>query len=119
MPLVSGRNLAGNADVIAMVRKEASGSIRLGLDLNGGVEFILELIPDKELLARFAEGGTAADREKMEKQIVTEFNRYREQAIETLAQAARIAEYLRVGHHAVRSAFGVVEGADHFARREG
>ena len=84
VPLVSGRNLAGNADVIAMVRKEASGSIRLGLDLNGGVEFILELIPDKELLARFAEGGTAADREKMEKQITTEFNRYREQAIETL-----------------------------------
>ena len=39
VPLVSGRNLAGNADVIAMVRKEASGSIRLGLDLNGGVEF--------------------------------------------------------------------------------
>ncbi|MBS1368650.1 MAG: protein translocase subunit SecD [Lentisphaeria bacterium] len=84
VPLVSGRNLAGNADVIAMVRKEASGSIRLGLDLNGGVEFILELIPDRELLAKFAEGGNAADREKMERQIGTEFNRYREQAIETL-----------------------------------
>ena len=32
-----------NRDVLSMVRKRASSSIRLGLDLNGGVEFILEL----------------------------------------------------------------------------
>ena len=57
VPLVKGSNLAGNADVIALVRKEAAGSIRLGLDLNGGVEFVLELIPDRELLAGFAGGG--------------------------------------------------------------
>ena len=84
VPLMRGGDLAGNADVIALVRKKASGSIRLGLDLNGGVEFILELIPDKELLAKFEAEGTAADRSKMEKLIASEFNRYREQAIETL-----------------------------------
>lgn len=84
VPMVKGSKLAGNADVIALVRKDASSSIRLGLDLNGGVEFVLELIPDKELLAKFATEGTAADREKMEQQIESEFNRYRDQAIETL-----------------------------------
>ncbi len=84
VPLVKGGDLAGNADAIALVRKKASGSIRLGLDLNGGVEFILELIPDKDLLSKIEAEGTAADRSKMEKQIASEFNRYREQAIETL-----------------------------------
>ena len=84
VPLVKGGRLAGNADVIALVRKAASGSIRLGLDLNGGVEFILELIPDKELLSKFESEGSAADRLKMEKRIASEFNRYRDQAIETL-----------------------------------
>ncbi len=37
-----------NRDVISLVRKKAASSIRLGLDLNGGVEFILKLIPYKK-----------------------------------------------------------------------
>ena len=84
VPLVKGSDLAGNADVIALVRKEAAGSIRLGLDLNGGVEFVLELIPDRELLAGFAAEGGAKDRAEMEARMESEFNRYRDQAIETL-----------------------------------
>ena len=84
VPLVKGSNLAGNADVIALVRKEAAGSIRLGLDLNGGVEFVLELVPDRELLAGFAAEGGAKDRAEMEARMESEFNRYRDQAIETL-----------------------------------
>ena len=83
-PLVKGGDMAGNADVIAKVRKEAASSIRPGLDLNGGVEFILELVPDDDLLGKFAKEGGAKDRAGMEKQMSAEFDRYREQAIETL-----------------------------------
>lgn len=61
-PLVKGGDMAGNADVIAKVRKEAASSIRPGLDLNGGVEFILELVPDDDLLGKFAKEGGAKDR---------------------------------------------------------
>ena len=43
-----GQKLEVNRDVISLVRQKASSSIRLGLDLNGGVEFLLELVPDEE-----------------------------------------------------------------------
>ncbi len=76
--------LAGNADVIALVRREASSSIRLGLDLNGGVEFILELIPDRELLAKSAGNAGQESVEEMERKFESEFSRYRDQAIDTL-----------------------------------
>ncbi len=84
VPLVKGHDLAGNSDVIAMVRKAASSSIRLGLDLNGGVEFVLELVPDRELLNKFSTEGGVEDRRELERQMESEFNRYRDQAIETL-----------------------------------
>ncbi len=45
---VDGKDLNDNRDVLSLVRKKASSSIRLGLDLNGGAEFLLELIPDKK-----------------------------------------------------------------------
>ena len=45
---VDGKDLNDNRDVLSVVRKKASSSIRLGLDLNGGAEFLLELIPDKK-----------------------------------------------------------------------
>lgn len=45
-PLVNGPDLQDNRDVISLVRKKSSSSIRFGLDLNGGVEFLLELIPE-------------------------------------------------------------------------
>ena len=51
IPLVPDGNYQDNRDVMSMIRKHASSSIRLGLDLNGGVEFILQLVPDEEFLA--------------------------------------------------------------------
>lgn len=42
------KGISDNRDAISLVRKNASSSIRLGLDLNGGVEFTLKLVPDKK-----------------------------------------------------------------------
>ncbi len=42
------RDINDNRDVISKVRKNAASSIRLGIDLNGGVEFIIKLIIDKD-----------------------------------------------------------------------
>ncbi|MBN1863508.1 MAG: protein translocase subunit SecD [Victivallales bacterium] len=39
----------GNKDIIGYVKQQASSSIRLGLDLHGGVEFVLEVVPDAEI----------------------------------------------------------------------
>ncbi len=62
----AGKNIEDNRDVVSEVRKNASSSIRLGLDLAGGVEYIVELQRDGEL----AEG--------------TDFEVYRDRAIEIL-----------------------------------
>ena len=71
--MVKGRgDLQNNRDVLSMVRKKASSSIRLGLDLNGGVEFYLKL---EEL------DNLDADKRQ---DVKNNFNRYREVAIETL-----------------------------------
>ncbi|WP_176015208.1 protein translocase subunit SecD [Victivallis sp. Marseille-Q1083] len=78
--LVKGKDLQNNRDVISLIRKESSSSIRLGLDLNGGVEFMLELVPNQEFLSKF-EG---ADSEQLQKRMQSEFNKFRDQAIETL-----------------------------------
>jgi SecD/SecF fusion protein len=83
---VKGKDLNVNRDVISLVRKKASSSIRLGLDLNGGVEFFLELVPDKDFLKKI-EADTKDKknaRAEFEKRLETEFNRYRDIAIETL-----------------------------------
>ena len=79
-------DIQNNRDVLSLIRKNASSSIRLGLDLNGGVEFYLELVPDEELLNRFqtfanGKGETRAD---MEQRMKDEFDRYRDNAIEIL-----------------------------------
>ena len=82
---VKGTDLQDNRDVMSLVRKEASSSIRLGLDLNGGVEFILQLVPDEEFLKRLksdAKGGET--REEVEARMRNEFDRYRDVAIEIL-----------------------------------
>ena len=42
---VEVKNAVNNRDVISYIREQASSSIRLGLDLNGGAEFLLELKP--------------------------------------------------------------------------
>jgi len=78
--MVNGNDLQDNRDVTSLIRKRASSSIRLGLDLNGGVEFILQLVPDEEFLAQFK--GDAS--EDVKKKMTAEFDRYRDIAIENL-----------------------------------
>jgi SecD/SecF fusion protein len=70
---ISGKDINDNSDVISLIRKKAGSSIRLGLDLNGGVEFLLELIPDEKK----ANDGSVVD-------VDNNFNRYRDIAIEIL-----------------------------------
>ena len=52
----------------------SAGSIRLGIDLNGGAEFLLELEPNE----------TGSDAAQKRKDIENNFERYRDVAIETL-----------------------------------
>ncbi len=84
--LVKGDKLEDNRDVMSLVRKDASSSIRLGLDLNGGVEFVLQLIPDQDFLNRLKElgKGDSSTADETASRMDTEFNRYRDIAIETL-----------------------------------
>lgn len=44
---VKSQKLQNNADVISLIRKNAAGALRLGIDLNGGAEFLLRLKPDE------------------------------------------------------------------------
>ena len=69
---VNGQDLHNNRDVMSLIRKKASSSIRLGLDLNGGVEFYLILEPD------------GAQSEDMKRSMEEDFDRYRDVAVETL-----------------------------------
>ncbi len=68
-----------NSEVIGEIRRLASSSIRLGLDLNGGVEYVLDLKPDFSVLAS---GGVT--REAAEKRLKENFNQYRDLAMEAL-----------------------------------
>ena len=43
-----------NRDSISALRKLTSASIRRGIDLAGGVEFMMELVPDQDFLDRVA-----------------------------------------------------------------
>ena len=70
--MVKGGDLQNNRDVLSLVRKKASSSIRLGLDLNGGVEFYLKLEELKNI-----------DAEKR-RDVENHFDRYRDVAIEIL-----------------------------------
>ncbi|MBO4304342.1 MAG: protein translocase subunit SecD, partial [Lentisphaeria bacterium] len=66
--IVKSQKITTNRDVISVIRKNSAGSIRLGIDLDGGAEFMLALVPEK------------ADKEKIQKN----FDQYRDIAIETL-----------------------------------
>ena len=68
-----------NSDIISQLRKKASSSIRLGLDLNGGVEFVLHLIPDESYL--ISQGYTFNEAKN---KIKNNFNQYRDKAMEAL-----------------------------------
>ena len=81
---VKGEGLLDNRDVMSLIRKNASGSIRLGLDLAGGVEFYLELVPDEGLLSAVPKDGKGESRAEIEARMDNEFNRYRDVAIEIL-----------------------------------
>ncbi len=81
-----GNKLEVNRDVISLVRQKASSSIRLGIDLNGGVEFLLELVPDEEWLKDVKEisKGKKDSEEDAKKRLEDRFQYYRDLAIETL-----------------------------------
>ena len=81
---VKGDGLQDNRDVMSLIRKNASGSIRLGLDLAGGVEFYLELVPDEGLLSEVPQDGKGESRAEIQARMENEFNRYRDVAIEIL-----------------------------------
>ena len=79
-----GNKLEVNRDVISLIRQKASSSIRLGLDLNGGVEFLLELVPDEEWLKDTKELSKNDSIEEAKKSFEKRFQYYRDLAIETL-----------------------------------
>ena len=67
--MVKVNGMENNGDVISMIRKKASSSIRLGLDLNGGMELYIDMIPDEA---------------QMTDQKSDNFDHYRDVAIENL-----------------------------------
>ena len=70
---------ADNSEAVARLRKKAAGSIRLGLDLHGGVEFILRLRPDYDTLLQ-----AGMSREEAERKVREHFSDYRDLAMEAL-----------------------------------
>jgi SecD/SecF fusion protein len=74
------REINDNRDVIGKIRKNAASSIRLGIDLNGGVEFIIKLIIDKD-----EEGNVRKDADNNVITYDSEvFQRWRDLTIESL-----------------------------------
>jgi SecD/SecF fusion protein len=78
------KDIGDNRDVISLVRKKASSSIRLGLDLNGGVEFMLELIPDKKQEKIVLKNLSDAEKAKRLDEQQEQFKNFRDLAIEIL-----------------------------------
>lgn len=62
--IIKQHKLQNNSDVIALVRKNSASALHLGIDLHGGAEFLLHLIPDEKAKS--------------------DFSRFRDNAIETL-----------------------------------
>ena len=63
--IIKSQKLQNNGDVISLVRKNASSALHLGIDLNGGAEFLLKL-------------------EAGDENAKANFDKYRDNAIETL-----------------------------------
>ncbi|MBO5924128.1 MAG: protein translocase subunit SecD, partial [Lentisphaeria bacterium] len=72
-----------NRDSISALRKLTSASIRRGIDLAGGVEFMMELVPDQDFLDR-VNAMDSQSKDEASKRMEEEFNRYRDLAIEVL-----------------------------------
>lgn len=70
--VVKQRKLKTNSDVISLVRGNAAGAIRLGIDLHGGAEFMIQLKTDKEEaekdFERFRDNAVETLRKRLEKQ---------------------------------------------------
>ena len=73
--VIKNSKIKTNADVISMIRKRSAGALHLGIDLNGGAEFMLELTPVGE------------DAEK-------DFEKFRDNAIETIRKRLEAQNYL-------------------------
>ena len=58
------KGATGNKDIIAFIKQQASSSIRLGLDLNGGVEFLLEIVPDSKKLLEENQSNISFDQQR-------------------------------------------------------
>lgn len=58
------KGATGNKDIIAFVKQQASSSIRLGLDLNGGVEFLLEIVPDAKKILEEGQPNITFDQQR-------------------------------------------------------
>ncbi len=72
-----------NRDAISSLRKLTSASIRRGIDLAGGVEFMMELVPDQDFLDRI-NAMDSKSKDEANERMTEEFNRYRDLAIEVL-----------------------------------
>ncbi len=71
--IVKQQKLKTNSDAISLVRKNAAGAIRLGIDLNGGAEFMLKLNADEK--------------------VQDNFEKFRDNAIETLRKRLESQNY--------------------------
>jgi SecD/SecF fusion protein len=84
----STKDINDNRDVISLIRKKSSSSIRLGLDLNGGVEFMLELIPDKKKEKAVLKNLSPIEKKQRLAELAerqqAQFKKFRDQAIEIL-----------------------------------
>ena len=58
------KGATGNKDILGFVKQQASSSIRLGLDLNGGVEFLLEIVPDAKKLVEDNKSDISFDQQR-------------------------------------------------------
>ncbi len=50
-----------NSDVVGYIREQSASSIRLGLDLNGGAEFLVRLVPEMKSADELAAEGTEGE----------------------------------------------------------
>ncbi|MBO5958502.1 MAG: hypothetical protein J6Q65_00115 [Lentisphaeria bacterium] len=73
--LIKSAKIRTNADVVSAIRKRSAGAMHLGIDLNGGAEFMLQL---------------TAVGEEAEK----DFDKFRDNAIETIRKRLETQNYL-------------------------
>ena len=73
--ILKSQKLQNNGDLISLVRRNAAGSIHLGIDLNGGAEFLLKLEADesvKDNFDKFRDNAVETIRRRLEGQNIFE-----------------------------------------------